>query len=747
MTHQIIARGIVGILVATGSAVAFSTGAQAAPSEPCSPALAKAAPAADVAATNPKAFRAAEARNAKTVPGLAKKAQSDRSLWLDRCGSAFYVDAGPSAGERSAAVGTMGAATAAAGLPLAGVPLADTFTLESKPGSARTIYLDFNGETVTGTAWNNTYGATITAEPYSIDTTVSTAFSDAELTEIQKAWQTVAEDYAPYDVNVTLKDPGTAAIDRTSSSDLVYGTRAVITNGGVVYDGCGCGGVAYVGVFNTTGSNHMFYQPAWVFSNGTTKNGKYIGEATSHEIGHNFGLNHDGTSTAGYYSGSSPWAPIMGASYSQPISQWSKGQYPDANNTQDDVTQIATGAAYRADEDATGAVALGNGAALNGVVTKETDADSYSFVAAGSTTVTVANGSPFPDLDVQLRVLDANGAQVALVNPTATRVSAVQASGLNASYTFTAPTAGAGFTAEIRGAGQGTVPNAGAYSTYGSLGTYQVSLATQTPTNADPVVVTVGSLPDGTVGTAYAASPVSASGGIAPYSYTATGLPAGLSINSGTGAVSGTPTAPGTYTPAFTVTDALGATGSGAGTVTIAPAPVAVADQSVSATVGTALSRQLVATGGTGSYTWSLSGGSLPPGLGFSAAGVLSGTPTTAGSYSFSATATSGAASDAGTVTVTVAPAPVVFVTGATLPLGKVRSAYSTTISVSGGTPGYTWARTSGSLPAGLSITYSGAVATITGTPSKQGSATFTLRVTDAAGGVATRTFTLQIKR
>ena len=51
-----------------------------------------------------------------------------------------------------------------------------------------------------------------------------------------------------------------------------------------------------------------------------------------------------------------------------------------------------------------------------------------------------------------------------------------------------------------------------------------------------------------------------------------------------------------------------------------------------------------------------------------------------------------------GTVTVTIAPAPVAFVTPATLPQGKSRTAYSTTITVAGGTPGYTWARTSGSL-------------------------------------------------
>ncbi len=744
-----LALGFAGVLTAATGTIVLATGAQAAPATtPCDkPLLAKPARASEVASSNPGAFRSAEVRNARTVPNLAQKAKSDKTIWLDRCGVAFYVEDGPSPTERADAAATMGAASASAGLPLAGVPLADTFTLESRPGSSRTIYLDFDGGTVTGTAWNASYGTNIVADPYSIDSTVSTAFSDAELTEIQKAWQTVAEDYAPYDVNVTLKDPGTAAIDRTSSSDLVYGTRALITNGGVIYDSCGCGGVAYVGVFNTTGSNHMYYQPAWVFSNGTTKNGKYIGEATAHEVGHNFGLNHDGTASSGYYSGSDAWGPIMGASYSVPVSQWSKGEYPGANNTQDDLAQIATGAPYRGDEDTAGAIALGNGGALNGVVTRATDTDSYSFVGAGATTVTVANGSPFPDLDVQLRILDSGGNEVALVNPTTTRVSAVLASGMGASYSFSAPAGGAGYTAEIRGGAQGTVPNAGAWSTYGSLGTYQVSLATQTPGGSDPVIVTAGALPDGTVGSPYAASPVSASGGVAPYTYAASGLPAGLSINASTGAISGTPTASGSYTPTFTVTDAVGTSGSAGGSVTIAPAPVAVADQSVAGTVGTALSRQVVATGGTGSYSWSRTSGSLPPGLTFSAGGLLSGTPTTSGTYVFGATATSGASSATGTVTVTIAAAPVAFVTAATLPQGKARTAYSTTISVTGGTPGYTWVRTSGSLPAGLSISYNGATATISGTPTKQGNTSFTLRVTDAAGGVATRTFSLQIRK
>ncbi len=73
---------------------------------------------------------------------------------------------------------------------------------------------------------------------------------------------------------------------------------------------------------------------------------KNIAEAASHEIGHNLGLNHDGqtTSTAGYYtghgSGATGWAPIMGVGYSKEVTQWSKGDYANANNQQDDMSVL-----------------------------------------------------------------------------------------------------------------------------------------------------------------------------------------------------------------------------------------------------------------------------------------------------------------------------------------------------------------------------------------------------------------------
>ena len=160
-------------------------------------------------------------------------------------------------------------------------------------------------------------------------------FTDSEKAAIQDIWQRVAEDYAPFDVDVTTQDPGEAAIHRSGPADQVFGTRALITPSDRAWDaicGRGCGGIAYLGVFDDD-FDHAAYQPAWIFTSGLLDTPKVIAEAVSHEVGHNFGLSHDGSSSCDYYEGHEPWAPIMGAGYSQPITQWSKGDYADASNT------------------------------------------------------------------------------------------------------------------------------------------------------------------------------------------------------------------------------------------------------------------------------------------------------------------------------------------------------------------------------------------------------------------------------
>lgn len=227
---------------------------------------------------------------------------------------------------------------------LSEITQAEAFTLHSKPGASRVVYLDMDGHVVTGTIWNSTADP-LYMRPYDSNGDEST-FTQTELSEIAETWKRVAEDFAPYDIDVTTEEP--TSFGPNVGHILV--TRKADENNRNIYN-CSCGGVAYVGVWGR--SNYTYYQPALVFLDGV--GGPHnISEAASHELGHNLNLSHDGTSTVGYYSGhgsgNTDWGPIMGVGYYAQISQWSKGEYADANNTQDDLQIIANYLSYRADD-------------------------------------------------------------------------------------------------------------------------------------------------------------------------------------------------------------------------------------------------------------------------------------------------------------------------------------------------------------------------------------------------------------
>lgn len=173
------------------------------------------------------------------------------------------------------------------------------------------------------------------------------------------------------------------------------------------------------------------------------------------------------------------------------------------------------------------------------------------------------------------------------------------------------------------------------------------------------VHVTTTTLADGVVNVSYSAT-VAATGGFAPYTWTVTSgsLPDGLQINSTTGAITGIPTTEGQSTFIVTATDQNSDVGTASLTLTIdAGAALAVTTTSLPAgTVGTAYSQTLAASGGTPPYTWSLTSGKLPPGLtGDPASGVISGTPTTAGTYPFTVEVTdSNSATATGDLSITV---------------------------------------------------------------------------------------------
>ena len=328
------------------------------------------------------------------------------------------------------------------------------------------------------------------------------------------------------------------------------------------------------------------------------------------------------------------------------------------------------------------------------------------------------------------------------------------ASGGAAPYTF-AVTAGAlptGLSLGSGGALSGTTTAAGTFN----FTVTATDVNGQTASNAYTVVVAVptitltpATLPGGTAGVAYTQT-LTIVGGIAPYTVTQTGaLPAGLTFNAATRTFSGTPTQAGTFNISVTATDSTGGT---AATVTnnyvltIATPTLTLTPATVPAgTAGVAYNQTFVASGGIAPYAYTLSAGALPAGMTLTAAGVLSGTPTVAGTFNFSVTATDSTTGTAATVTnayTLTLSAPTIVINPATLPGADQSIAYSQTLVATGGTAPYTFAISAGALPAGLTLSATG---DLSGTPSVTGVFNFTVTATDALAFTGTRVYALTI--
>ena len=369
----------------------------------------------------------------------------------------------------------------------------DVLKLHSKPGSPNTLYVDFDGHILQGTIWNSSSGnAILDMLPFDVSGDPDTYTQD-EVDRIAEAWRRVAEDFAPFDVDVTTEEPQYTTLP---DNERYYGSttaHALVTNridrfGNAAYD-CSCGGVAYVNqwgnVSNTTNLN---------FNSGLTSNAMTI----SHETGHTLGLSHDGAGSLGYYSGhgsgATSWGPIMGAPFGKSVVTWSRDTYPNANNSQDDYQSIINHIPFRTDDhtdmnlaaatplQVTGDTNVVSQNRVNdpkmvvlankGIIEDQNDIDLFSMnVQAGlislsieADTMATFTANQGADLDIEAKLLDAGGTVLQTSNPFSSLDATISYDGLGGTYYL-----------EITGVDKAVNGTDYGYSDYGIVGQFYIN--------------------------------------------------------------------------------------------------------------------------------------------------------------------------------------------------------------------------------------------------------------------------------
>lgn len=410
----------------------------------------------------------------KSPQQLRKIFQTDNSLWVNPEGRLFYACELQCAHHDPAETAETSAAEVIAEsiAPTDPSPYdtSQAFLLHSRPGANRVIHLDFDGHTDnTPGYWKD--GAA--APAYNISGNNPAIFEEDERNHIIEIWQRVAEDYAMFDIDVTTEDPGTEALRKSSSSDAKFGMRCVIGGSNSTWYGGSVGGVALSSTFNANQD-----VPCWVFPvGGTGFVPKNVAEAASHEVGHTLGLAHDGVEGGiGATLGQGNWAPIMGKSYYEPITHWSKGEYASPNNTQDDLAvMLSKGAVYRPDDHggavatATKLTADSSTASVSGVIGRNTDLDFFRIDTVNGTLVINIKPTPLgANLRLEVKLYDSGG--VLLKTATSLDASGASAGGTRPVSLSQTVTAGV-FYFSVDGIGNGDPLTTG-YTDYGSLGQY-----------------------------------------------------------------------------------------------------------------------------------------------------------------------------------------------------------------------------------------------------------------------------------
>jgi hypothetical protein len=258
------------------------------------------------------------------------------------------------------------------------------------------------------------------------------------------------------------------------------------------------------------------------------------------------------------------------------------------------------------------------------------------------------------------------------------------------------------------------------------------------------VVTTASPLPTGEVNIKYSQI-LAASGGASPYTWSVIGgttLPPGLTLNPN-GSIGGTPNTAGAYSFTVQAADGNNVTVSAALAVTIA-APVGISTPAAlgGGSVNSNYSQTLAASAGVAPYSWTLNPGPLPPGLGLSIAGVISGVPTATGTFPFTATVADSLGATASRQFTIVVAVGLTIGTPPALPVAAVAFPYSYLLQAAGGAAPYTWTNPTGVPPPGLSLKPNGS---LTGFPTTAGSYSFTVQVTDSLGHQASEQVSITV--